>query len=157
MTPAANINTEPKFPGDRGFAHWEPTSTSYGTKVVIHQSSNAAGPSLWLKLTQPDPLNGSPPELPASETSAHLFLGEAIEILEKLAAGIRYVHPGTPLEPGGMHPVDRALAFYDLTVTERNKAWHDLETLEKRIAKALEFAEDGDLKATLFQLNGEKR
>ncbi len=54
-----------------------------------------------------------------------------------------------------MHPVDKA--FYDTTVAERNKAWHDMETLEKRIAKALEFSEDGDIKAMIFQLKGEKR
>ena len=151
-----NIDTEPKFPGDRGFAKFDPTETSYHTVVRIYESSNAAGPALWLALDQPKPPNGSPPELEESSTHAHLFLDEAIEILVKLAAAIRYVEPGVqPPKPGEMHPVDRA--FYELTVKERNKAWHDLEMLEKRIEKALEFSEDGDIKAMIYQLKGEQR
>jgi hypothetical protein len=126
--------------------------------VRIYQSSSAEKPALWLALTQPPP-EETPGNLEASETHAHLTVDQAIEILIKLAGAVRYISPGAGegvlVPPGEMHPVDKA--FYNLTIKERNAAWVGLETLEKRISKALEFAEDGDLKAAIFQLKGEER
>lgn len=128
----SEIPTDPDFPGDRGFAHWEPTTTEYGCLVRLYESSAAVGPRLWLTLTLPP--EETPGNLEASETHthAHLTVEQAIEIVIKLVAAIRYVSGETiKVGAGEMHPVDKA--FYDLTVKERNKAWRDLNAAEARI------------------------
>jgi hypothetical protein len=46
-----------------------------------------------------------------------------------------FTHTPGP-QAGVLHPVDKA--FYDLTVKERNKAWHDLDVLESQLRELRE-------------------
>lgn len=89
LDPITPKETDPEFPGDRGFAEWKPTSTTYGAEVQIRESSAAEAPHLWLEIEQPPPKHGG--DLEEARAIAHMNLDQAEEIHRKLGVAIRYM------------------------------------------------------------------
>lgn len=83
---------------ERGFAHWEPVETTYGSQVRVYESSAAAGPRLWINIDgechldeNPKPFAGISHGIAKGSASAHLNLEQAKLLRHRLDEAINYV------------------------------------------------------------------
>jgi len=77
---------------ERGFAHWEPTDTSYGAQVRIYESSAALSPHIWMRIDQPSPEdNPMGGNLKEASAVAHMTLDQAREIRDTLIEAIDFM------------------------------------------------------------------
>lgn len=78
---------------ERGFKHLAPTEDTYGGVVRVYESSSAAEPCIWLRVTHG-------PHMDAANAAANLTIEQALQVAEHLQwlAANHYQLPVPPEE-----------------------------------------------------------
>lgn len=87
--------TQPQY-SERGFKFFGPVPSTYGGDVRVYESSAAAGPHVWLRITCPASLNE--PDGPTIEAVAHLTRVDATLLRDQLTYLIEHHYQVAPDE-----------------------------------------------------------